>query len=238
MRWFRTFLILFMAILIYPVFTQTAPEANRPAIQKELKKPEEPVWPLLEIGLELGTGFPIFGQQLKSAKEQIIPTPDYYINFLYGANLNLFFIDNFGIVAIFNRGLARAVSFKASGGFSLYEFDSFNFGLVYRRAMTGIQKSFLIFSLGANYSTLALADQYKNLIQKAANKAGYYVIFYNDRATGFGGYGKVTFKQYFEKNLYFYFGVCMIYQDVKFPHGTKNLDKFSIDIPFGVGFGF
>lgn len=206
----------------------------------ETKKEPNPI-PLVNLEINAGFGYRLFGEQLKIARESLSPTPDYYVHFLYGARLTLM-PANFGIQAGFQRNLFRATSLQAGGGYSVYTYDTIDVGGVYAMPMTLSQGSatryFLTFAAGLNYSMLQYADQFKNDLQASAARQGKIITFDSTPATGIGGYVQIGVLIYPVDHLFLSFALRIDYINPRFRGATKSLDGLGFEIPFGIGIGF
>lgn len=244
----RKNLALICAVLIVQssVFA-AAPKKNKsePAAAPVEKPAETTVIPdtvpLINLELNAGAGYRLFGEQVNFARDSLTPTPDYYVNYFYGARLAVQ-PSRLGVQAGFQRHLFRAASFSAGGGYSVYNYDTAEGGLVYLIPMDPPRPDGkrLFFALGGgfNYSMLQLADQFKSGLQAAANKLGQTLIFTSDSAKGFGGYAQGGILYYLNHHFFFSLGLRVSYINAKFSGATKSLDSWGLEVPFGIGVAF
>jgi len=195
--------------------------------------------PTVHLEAIAGAGYRLVGEQIELAKSTLSPTPDYYVNFFYGAKLSVF-PTRLGFQSSYQRHTFRAASYKAGGGFSVYNYDVIDGGLAYAFPLdsSGSGKSFLYFGAGINYAMLTYADEFKTGLQKSAALAGYVLTFPSDAATGVGGYAQGGVMFFLTDNLFLAGSAKITYINTRFNGATKALDSWGIEVPLSVGLAF
>lgn len=219
---------------------QAEPAAAPTAVQAELAAIPDRV-PVVNLEVNTGAGYRLFGEQINFARDSLTPAPDYYVNYLYGARLAVL-PSRLGFQAGYQRNLFRAASLSAGGGYSVYNYDTADAGLVYLIPMdpprADGKRLFFALGGGLNYSMLQLADQFKNGLQAAAAKAGQSITFTADSATGIGGYAQGGILYYLNLHFFFSVGLRVSYINAKFSGASKSLDSWGFEVPFGIGVAF
>ena len=194
---------------------------------------------LFNLSLQLGIGFPVSGEQAKVAKDGLSPRPDYMAEYFYGANI-MILPGTIGFEAGFTRNLMRAVSSQAKGGFSAFVWDTGNAGVLlsFQINPESQNKTFFVVGAGINYTSLDVAQQFKDALIASAAAQNLTISFNPDRATGIGGYFKLGGLIYLSESIFFEAWLKVTYVNVRYPNATKSLDNIAIDIPLGIGYSF
>jgi len=197
--------------------------------------------PLINIEANAGFGYVLTGNQVKLAHDALTPSPDYYINYMYGGKITIM-PSRLGVQIGFHRNLFRAASFQAGGGYSVYTYDTAEAGLAYAipisRGTSRRSSSFLMLGAGLNYSMLQLADQFKSGMQSAAAQQGFMISFNPDSATGIGGYAQIGVTLFLNENVFLSVSGRINYINARYSGASSALDSWGLEIPLGIGVGF